>query len=164
MLSVKQGRIKYHFLSFWYDLIRDWILISRAIGKHLTQLANLFYKIKQKFFNTVAMLALLYGCTSWTLMKCLEKSKNYTRILHVGFNKSWKQQLYGHLPPISQNIPVRWTRHAGYCRSKDNLMSSIIQWTPTHGQKCWLTNKNLNSLSPWGYWMLFRWLNKNDIL
>ena len=24
MLSVKQGGIKYHFLSLWYDSIRDW--------------------------------------------------------------------------------------------------------------------------------------------
>ena len=32
MLSVKQGRIKYHFLSLWYDLIWDWSLVFQAIG------------------------------------------------------------------------------------------------------------------------------------
>ena len=31
MLSVKQGRTKYHFLSFWYDSIWDWTLVSRTI-------------------------------------------------------------------------------------------------------------------------------------
>ena len=34
MLSVKQGSIKYHFWSLWYDLTRDWTHVSRAIGEH----------------------------------------------------------------------------------------------------------------------------------
>ena len=36
MLSVKQGGIKYHFLSLWYDLSWDWTPVSWAIGKHST--------------------------------------------------------------------------------------------------------------------------------
>ena len=53
-------------------------------------------------------------------------------------NKSWKQrlpkqQLCSHLPPISQSIQVRWTRHAGHhWRSKDKLISDVLLWTPTH--------------------------------
>ena len=35
MLSVKQGGIKYHFLSLWYDSTWDWTQVSRAIGEHL---------------------------------------------------------------------------------------------------------------------------------
>ena len=34
MLSVKQGGIKYHFLSLWYDSTWDWTHVSRAIGEH----------------------------------------------------------------------------------------------------------------------------------
>ena len=34
MLNVKQGGIKYHFLSLWYDLTWDWTPISRTIGEH----------------------------------------------------------------------------------------------------------------------------------
>ena len=34
MLSAKQGGIKYHFLSLWYDSTRDWTPVSRAIVKH----------------------------------------------------------------------------------------------------------------------------------
>ena len=34
MLSVKQGGIKYHFLSLWYDSTWDWTQVSRPIGKH----------------------------------------------------------------------------------------------------------------------------------
>ena len=40
MMSVKQGSIKFHFLSLWYDLICDWTQISWAIGKHSNHYAN----------------------------------------------------------------------------------------------------------------------------
>ena len=44
-------------------------------------------------------------------------------------------QLYGQLPPITKTIQVRRTRHAGHCwRSKDELISDVLQWTPTHGR------------------------------
>ena len=33
MLSVKQGGIKYHFLSLWYDSTLD---LTRSMGKHST--------------------------------------------------------------------------------------------------------------------------------
>ena len=36
MLSVKQGEIKYHFLSLWYNATWDWTLVSQVIGKHST--------------------------------------------------------------------------------------------------------------------------------
>ena len=52
---------------------------------------------------------------------------------------SWRQhptrlQLYGHLSPITKTIQVRRTRHAGHCwRSKDELISDVLLWTPTYG-------------------------------
>ena len=46
-----------------------------------------------------------------------------------------RHQLYGHLPPITKTIQVRWTRHAGHCwRSRDELISDVLLWTPTHGR------------------------------
>ena len=43
-------------------------------------------------------------------------------------------QLYGHLPPITKTIQVRRTRHAGHCwRSKEELISDVLLWTPTYG-------------------------------
>ena len=36
MLSVKQGGIKYHFLSLWYDSTWNWTQVSRTIGEHST--------------------------------------------------------------------------------------------------------------------------------
>ena len=65
---------------------------------------------------------------------------NYTRMLRAILNKSWwqhptKHQLYGHLPPVTKTIQVRWTRHAGHCwRSRDELISDVLLWTPTYGQ------------------------------
>ena len=35
MLSAKQGGIKYHFLSLWYDSTWDWTQVSRAIRRTL---------------------------------------------------------------------------------------------------------------------------------
>ena len=43
MLSVKQGSIKYHFLSLWYDLTLDSTQVSRAIGEHSNHYANVRY-------------------------------------------------------------------------------------------------------------------------
>ena len=46
-----------------------------------------------------------------------------------------KQQLYSHLPPITKTIKIRRTRHAGYCwRSRDELLSILLLWTPSHGR------------------------------
>ena len=46
-----------------------------------------------------------------------------------------KQQLYGHLPHISKTIQVRRTSHAEHCwRSKDELISNVLLWIPSHGR------------------------------
>ena len=64
----------------------------------------------------------------------------YTRMVRAILNKSWKQhstkqQLYGQLPPISKSNQVRLTRHARHCwRSKDEVMSDVLLWTPRHGR------------------------------
>ena len=88
-------------------------------------------KMKRSFFHAAVVSILLYGCTTWTLTKRIEKKLdgNYTRMLPAILNKSWrqhsiKQQLYGRLPPITKIIKVRRTRHAGHCwRSRDEIIS-----------------------------------------
>ena len=98
--------------------------------------------MKRSFFQAAVVSILLYGCTTWTLTKRLEKKLdgNYTRMLRAILNKSWRQhptrhQLYGHLPPITKTIQVRRTRHAGHCwRIKDELIRDVLLWTPTHGR------------------------------
>ena len=98
--------------------------------------------MKRSFFHAAVMSILLYGCSTWTLIKRLEKKLDgsYTRMLRAILNKSWWQhptrhQLYGHLPPITKTVQVRWTRHAGHCwRSRDELISDVLQWTPTYSR------------------------------
>ena len=84
--------------------------------------SDLTDKMKRSFFQAAVTSILLYGCTTWTLTKRLEKKLdgNNTRMLRAILNKSWRQhptrhQLYGHLPPITKTIQVRRTRHAGHC-------------------------------------------------
>ena len=40
MLDIKQGGIKYHFLSLWYDSTWDWTPVSRTIDELSTHLTN----------------------------------------------------------------------------------------------------------------------------
>ena len=98
--------------------------------------------MKRSFFQATVVSILLYGCTTWTLTKRLEKKLdgNYTRMLRAILNKSWRQhptkhQLYGHLHPITKTIQVRPTKYAGHCwRSRDELISDVLLWTPTYGR------------------------------
>ena len=105
--------------------------------------SDLTDKMKRRFFQATVVSMLPYGCTTRTQTKRLEKKLdgNYTRMLRAVLNKSWRQhptrhQLYGHLPPITKTIQVRWTRHAWHCwRSRDELISDVLLWTPTYGRQ-----------------------------
>ena len=98
--------------------------------------------MKRSFFLAAVVSILLYGCTTWTITKRLEKNLyvNYTRMLRAILNKSWmqyptKHQLYGHLHPITKTTQARRTRHAEHCwRSRDELKSDVLLWTPTYGR------------------------------
>ena len=46
MLSAKQGGIKYHFLSLWYDSTWDWTLVSPTIGEQTLYSLGLWPGIK----------------------------------------------------------------------------------------------------------------------
>ena len=116
-------------------LTKAWTAINRL---SIIWKSDLTDKMKRSFFQVAVVSILLYGCTTWTLTKRLKKKLdgNYTRMLQAILNKSWWQhptrhQLYSHLPPITKTIQVRRTRHAGHCwRSKDELISDVIQQTP----------------------------------
>ena len=119
-------------------LAKAWTSIDRLL---VIWKSNLTDKIKHSFFQAAVISILLYGCTTWTLTKRMEKKLdgNYTGMLQAILNKFWrqhpaKQQLYGHLPPNTKTIKVRQTRHVGHCwRSKDKLISDVHLWTPSHG-------------------------------
>ena len=120
-------------------LTKAWTAIDRL---SIIWKSDLTDEMKRSFFQAAVVSTLLYGCTTWTLTKRLEKKldSNYTRMLRAILNNSWRQnptrrQLYGHLPPITKTIQVRRARHAEHCwRSKDELVSDVLLWTPTYGQ------------------------------
>ena len=105
--------------------------------------------IQQGPFRKYAYMKLLSDmkvCESFTYLRSvlflcrIIYADNYTRMLRAILNRSWRQhptrrQLYSHLPPIMKTIQVRRTRHAGHCwRSRDELISDVLIWTPTHGR------------------------------
>ena len=111
-------------------LAKAWTTIDSLMVIWMSDLTD---KIKRSFFQAAVVSILLYGCTTWTLTKRIEKKlDNYTRMQRAILNKSWrqhptKQQLYGHLPPITKTIQVRRIRHAGHCwRSRDEFISDIL--------------------------------------
>ena len=98
--------------------------------------SDLTDKMKRSFFQAVVASILLYGCTTWTLTKRLEKNLdgNCTRMLRAILNKSWRQyptrhQLYGHLPPITKTIQV-WHTFSNYVRIRDVVQKTCLRrWT-----------------------------------
>ena len=120
-------------------LTKAWTVINRL---SIIWKSDLTDKMKRSFSQAAVTSILLYGCTTWTLTKRLEKKLdgNYTRMLRAILNKSWRQhptrhQLYGHQTPITKTIQARRTRQAGHCwRSRDELIRDVLLWTPTHGR------------------------------
>ena len=120
-------------------LTKAWTAINRL---SIIWKSDLTDKMKRSFFQAAVVSILLYGCTTWTLTKRLEKKLdgNYTRMLRAILSKFRRQyltkhQLYGHVPPITKTIQVRRTRHAGHCwRSRDELISDVLISTLTHGR------------------------------
>ena len=120
-------------------LTKAWTAIDRLL---IIWKSDLTDKMKGSFFQAVVVSILLYGCTTWTLTKRLEKKldANYSRMLRAILNKSWRQhptrhQLYGQLPSITKTIKVRRTGHAGHCwRSREEIITDVRLWNPTYGR------------------------------
>ena len=90
------------------QLTKAWTAIDRL---SIIWKSDLTDKMKRSFFQAAVVSILLYGCTTWTLTKRLDKKihGNYTRMLRAILNKSWRQystrhQIFGHLPPITKTI------------------------------------------------------------
>ena len=99
--------------------INTWLAKARTAIYSLSVIwkSVLTDKIKRSFFQAAVVSILLYGCTTWTLIKLMEQKidRNYTRMLRAILNKSWRQhptkpQLYRHLPPITKTIKIRRIR------------------------------------------------------
>ena len=71
-------------------LTKAWTAINRL---SIIWKSDLTDKMKRSFFQAAVTSILLYGCTTWTLTKRLEKKLdgNYTRMLRAIMSKSWRQ-------------------------------------------------------------------------
>ena len=88
--------------------------INTRLAKALTAInrlsviwkSDLTDKIIRSFFQAAVVLILLYGCTTWTLTKRMEKKLdgNSTRMLRAVLNKSWKQHSLS--PPLSLSLSI----------------------------------------------------------
>ena len=81
---------------------------------------------------------LFFFCFFWFCFFCVRVfvlNFAYVNIYAYIYSNPTRRQLYGHLPHITKTIQVRRARHAGHCwRSKDELVSDVLLWTPTYGQ------------------------------
>ena len=99
-------------------------------------------QINKSFFRAVVESVLFYGSSAWTLTKTLESKLNetYTRMLRAILNIHWsklpsKERLYGNLVQITSVIKERRTKFADHSyRSKDEVVSDLILWTPKHNK------------------------------
>ena len=90
------------------QLTKAWTAIDRL---SIIWKSDLTDKMKRTFFQAAVVSILLYGCTTWTLTKRLERKLdgNYTRMLRAVLNKSWPQhpmrhKRKGYLPPPSRKL------------------------------------------------------------
>ena len=70
-------------------LAKAWTAINSLLVIWKSDLTD---KMKHSFFQAVVVLILLYGCTTRTLTKRMEKKldSNHTRMLRAILNKSWR--------------------------------------------------------------------------
>ena len=84
-------------------LTKTWTAIDSLSIIWKSDLTN---KMKRRFFQAAVVSILLYGCTTWTLTKRLEKKLdgNYTNAASHIKQVPTRHQLYGHLHPITKTI------------------------------------------------------------
>ena len=137
----------YAYMGVLYVCLYTYLIIRKS---------DLADKMKRSFFQAAVVSIVLYGCTTWTLTKRLEKKLdgNYTRMLRAILNKSWRQhptryQLYGHLPPITKTIKVRILQEK---------QGRAHKWCTPMDPRIWpskskTTSTNIHSAAMWGYGM-----------
>ena len=94
-------------------------------------------------FHATVESVLLYGSSTWTLTKALEKRLDgtFTRMLRAVQNVSWKQhitnkKLYNGCRKITEKIRERRLQNAGHSwRRKEEVISKVLLWEPSHGKR-----------------------------
>ena len=99
-------------------------------------------KIKRSFFPAAVVSIPLYGCTTWTLTKRMEKKawrqihKNVATYIEKVMEAAPQKAAAGRSPTTHhETIKIRRTRFAVNCwRNRDELLRDVLQWTSSHGR------------------------------
>ena len=141
-------------------LTKAWTAIDRL---SIIWKSDLTDKMKRSFFQAAVVSILLYGCTTWTLTKRLERrlDGNYTRMLRAVLNESWRKTPHETptirtlAPPITKTIQVRRTRTRRTLLEKQGRAHK--RCTPVD-PRTWMcksgtTSTNLHTAAVWGHGM-----------
>ena len=124
--------------------------------------SDLTDKMKRSFFQAAVTSILLYGFTTWTLTKRLEKKLdgNYSRMLRAIFKNSWRphptrHQLYGHLPLSRKRFKLDEPDMQDTAGEAGTNSYEMYSYGPhTWPCKNRTTSTNIHSSAMWGYGML----------
>ena len=126
---------RFHFFYYRYTTNTLNMNVKIVLVQH--KLQQQILTVKQNTFDGFPISLLLQDLgmylNSGICKVILKSSLQLIRI--PAYFQNLKNQLYGHLPPITKTIQARRTRHAEHCwRSKDELISDVLLWTPAYGQ------------------------------
>ena len=117
-------------------LVKPWNAVERLLTTGKSDLSDKIKRDSSKLCQYYCMVAILY---SYEMLGEKARRKLHKDAVCCFFYKSWKQhskkqQMYGHLPPVSQTIQAKQTSHVGYCcKTKGDLRSDFHRGIPTHG-------------------------------
>ena len=124
--------------------------------------SDLTDKMKRSFFQAAVVSRLLYGCTTWTLTKRIEKKLdiNYIRILRAILNKSWRATLHK-----AASLLTLTSHHENYQSETNQMCRTLLEkqgrahkWCSpvdpfTWPSKSRAISSNLRTAALWGYGM-----------
>ena len=108
--------------------------------------SNLTDKMKRSFFQAAVVSILLYGCTTWTLTKRLEKKLdgNYTRMLRAILNKSWQ-----HHPHEAPTVRSPTTYHENYPSKTNQTCRTLLEKQGRNRKRCTPVDPRIWPIKSW---------------
>ena len=111
-------------------LAKVWTAIDKLSVIWKSDMAN---KIKRNFFQAAVVSILLYGCTTSTLTKRMEKECCEQYWTSPGGSTPQSSSCTATHHP--KTIKTRRISHVGHCwRSRDELISDLLQWIPSQAK------------------------------
>ena len=111
-------------------LAKAWTAINRL---SIIWKSDLTDKMKRSFFQAAVTSILLYGCTTWTLTKRLEKKLdgNYTRMLRAILNKSLAAT-----PNKTQTVRPPASYHENYSSQTNQTCRTLLEKQGRTHKRC----------------------------